>query len=140
MVYAAKGDIVDLAIENTKGDKVDYLSAVWSSNNPDVAEVDQEGHVTVANPGIATITVTATPYFHGSEHWSEMKDYTKYITLNVTTNGVEDVCVDDNATVDVYSAEGILLRSGADRDYISGLDTGFYIMVNQQGAKKVYIK
>ena len=68
---------------------VSYKTVVWSSSDPSIVSVDQNGVVTPVNLGTATITATAT---NGTETTEDDKSTT--CTVNVTVLDVEEITLD----------------------------------------------
>lgn len=88
---------------------------LWSSSNTEVASVDQTGTVTVHNTGSATITAVTTD---GSEIMAECRIF--------GTSLIE--FIESGMTADVYTVNGLLIKTNADRSFISNLVKGSYII------------
>ncbi len=120
----ALGDTFQLTAEVLPSNVTDP-SVVWSSSNPDVATVDENGLVTAVAEGFATITVTSA-------------DGNAMATANVEVKintGIEDVTVDGAADIEVYNAAGVKMGTS-----LHNLVPGVYFV--RQGTKvtKVVVK
>ena len=98
---------------------------IWSSSNPDVATVDDNGLVTAVFEGTATITAT-------SADGNAMATADVEVKINT---GIEDVTVDDTADIEVYNAAGVKIGTS-----LHNLVPGVYFV--RQGTKvtKVVVK
>jgi len=101
----------------------------WSSDNTEVADVDANGLLKLRSQGIATITASSTD---GSGVQGQCT-----VTVSIPT-GVEDVIIDADADVKIYSATGVLLFEGRYSD--AKLDEGIYIVVTPDKQFKRLIK
>lgn len=102
---------------------------LWTSSNPDVAEVDGEGNVTLADvDGNCVITARTTD---GSNLYAE---------CHVTTYaGLTDITVDE-ADFDLYDLRGILLRKDCDATRLRQMSPGTYIIRRGSSAAKVVVR
>lgn len=101
-------------------------TVTWESADPAVATVNEQG--TVHGVSVGSTTVTATT-INGLK--SEVQ-----VTVS-DSSGVEDVTVDSETAVDVYTIQGILIRSGVDpKDATEGLPAGLYIV----GGRKTIVR
>ena len=91
----------------------------FSSSNENVATVNYAGNVTLYNEGIAVIKVTTTD---GSNIEARC--------VIASTSGIEELFTDEACRYDVYSVTGMLLRKDADKEYVSRLSKGIYILIN----------
>lgn len=103
-------------------------SVIWTSDNEDVATVDQNGLVTVLAPGYAVITATAA---------DDSNVFASCYIACVETS-VEAV-FSKNGTADVYTLSGILLRKGVARCDLDALTPGVYILRSADKTLKVTI-
>lgn len=90
----------------------------FSSDNEEVAKVDEVGNVMINNEGTAVIKVMTTD---GSE--------IEVQCVVTSTSGIEDLFKDDSCRYDVYTITGILMRKAADKEYVDRLSKGIYILV-----------
>lgn len=96
----------------------------WTSSDTGVAEVDNDGNVSVKSIGSAIITVQA---LDGSGVKASC-------SINGTA-GMEDVLA-PGQSVDVYTLEGILIHRNADAETLKALSPGVYII----GGRKILVK
>lgn len=114
------GSIIDLTGKGTtyqfnpiiKPANTKHNALEWTSSDPSVATVDQNGKVTTVGEGDTTITVTATDV-----RFPNNPDLTDYCTIRVTipeseqtvseSDGTENVIIESQAenTEDVFSAD-----------------------------------
>ncbi|MDE6379854.1 MAG: Ig-like domain-containing protein [Muribaculaceae bacterium] len=104
-------------------------AVVWSSSDEDVAKVSDAGVVTVLKEGQCVITATA----------ADGSGLTADCSVN-SVSGVEAIMGAECAAFDVYSKDGILLRRGADREYLRSLTPDVYIIRNKAVAVKVNLR
>lgn len=99
---------------------------VWSTSDPIVATVDENGVVTGVSKGNATITATSGQFSSDCE-----------IVVTDISTGINAIFADDSiVAVDIYTLQGICIKRNASIDDVKGLSPGYYIIGNQ----KVYIK
>lgn len=120
------GDIEDLIATVTPENTTDVV--IWSSNNTNVASVDQYGIVMALGKGTAMIT-------------AECGDYQATCTVTVNaidepSSGLEDLKTDSEGYYNVYTLAGIHLLSTKDENKIHSLEKGIYII----NGKKIYIQ
>ena len=98
---------------------------VWTSSNPEVATVDDNGLVSAVAEGNATITAT-------SADGNAMATADVEVKINM---GIEDVTVDGSADIEVYNAAGTKMGTS-----LQNLVPGVYFV--RQGTKvtKVVVK
>lgn len=101
----------------------------WNSDNTEVATVDANGLVRLLAQGTATITATATD---GSGVQAQCT-----VIVNMST-GIENMLVDADTDVTIYSTTGVLLFEGRYSDAI--LNKGIYIVVTPDKQFKRLIK
>ena len=77
---------------------------VWTSSNPDVAKVDQNGVVTPVSLGTATITVTATNRTETTED-----DKSATCEVSVTVLDVEEITL-DKTSVEMEANRGVTVK------------------------------
>ncbi len=103
----------------------------WSSDNTEVADVDANGLLKLLSQGTATITASATD---GSGVQAQC---TVIVDKSLSTS-IEDVLVDADTDVKIYSTTGVLLFEGRYSD--AKLDEGIYIVVTPYKQFKQLIK
>ena len=158
-------EIIELAqgqiTTNTKGEKQLQLSVsvapanttlqniLWSSSDPRVATVDNNGLVTF-HVNNMTVTQKAKAFEEVVE--CEITATTLYpdspiatVKITGTATGIDVVVVDGNdsnaddglnATNDIYNLQGVMIKANASKKDIDSLEPGFYII----GGKKVIVK
>ena len=97
----------------------------WSSSNPLVASVDENGIVTAHSNGTATITATSGDYSADCE-----------VSVNDISTAIDEIFADGSTQVDVYTLQGICIKRNATADDINNLPSGLYIV----GGRKVYLQ
>ncbi|MDE5813158.1 MAG: Ig-like domain-containing protein, partial [Muribaculaceae bacterium] len=90
-------------------------AVVWSSSDENVAKVNESGVVNVLKDGQCVITATA----------ADGSGLTADCSVN-SVSGVEAIMGAECAAFDVYSKDGMLLRRGADREYLRSLTPDIY--------------
>ncbi len=97
---------------------------VWTSSDPSVATVDENGKVYAVSGGTATITATAG-------------DYKADCDVKVTdfTTGINEIFTDESDTADIYTLHGVCIKRDATVEDVKVLTPGFYII----GGHKIYI-
>lgn len=106
----------------------------WTSSDPKIATVDNDGVVTIHNMVKGTAEITAHTLYDDvvasvtvtSDGWSSAD------TIGFDKDGSAGV----DRPNDVYNMQGILLKRDASQDAIDALTPGFYII----GGKKVLVK
>jgi len=123
-VEAEKGESVQLTAiilpENAT-----YTVVEWSSSNPAVAKVDENGCLQIMNPGIATITAKATDG-SGKEAYCEVTG----------VSGVEELFTDGKVW-NLYSTSGILIRKNISVEEIKLLNPDIYILSDGKQTIKI---
>lgn len=104
-------------------DNASNKSLVWQSDNEGVASVNNEGLVQLLNSGVAMIKVSATD---GTGIYSECK-----VAVGMNS-AIEDIIIDNQESVMIYSVQGLLLFKGLyiERPY---LNNGIYILKTESG-------
>lgn len=97
---------------------------VWSSSDPSVASVDENGKVYAESSGNATITATSGDYKADCE-----------VTVTYSTSGIDEIFADESDRADIYTLEGICIKRDANIEDVKVLSPGFYII----GGRKVFI-
>ena len=95
----------------------------WGSTDESIATVDSHGVVKALKQGVCDIYVTATD---GSEVTASCK-----IKVD-NTNAIEDITVDNNESVKIYSIQGFLIFKGMYGERPS-LNNGVYIVKSNSG-------
>lgn len=123
-VEAEKGESVQLTAiilpENAT-----YTVVEWSSSNPAVAKVDENGCLQIMNPGIATITAKATDG-SGKEAYCEVTG----------VSGVEELFTDGKVW-NLYSTSGILICKNISVEEIKLLNPDIYILSDGKQTIKI---
>lgn len=101
----------------------------WSSSNPDVASVDQEGSVTAHAPGNANIHVEALDGSGVSNDCS--------VKVNIKT-GIENLITDKPYYVKIFNLQGMLVFKGIYSE--ANLTPDFYIIEHEGKSKKVKVE
>ncbi|MDE6410500.1 MAG: leucine-rich repeat protein, partial [Muribaculaceae bacterium] len=97
----------------------------WSSSDETVATVDQDGLVTILNPGECIITVRTTD---GSDLSAECRLY--------VTTGIENVSIDDSQEdIEVFNMNGFMISNS-----IENLAPDIYIVRKGNTVKKIIVK
>ena len=101
----------------------------WSTSDPAVAEVSDDGVVTVTGTGECVITVATV----------DGSGLTATCHVKIETNGIDSVFErDDHVHIRVYTLAGFCIYDGA-ADKAS-LSPGIYIVITADGVEKVVIK
>lgn len=104
---------------------------VWQSDNEGVVSVDNNGSIRLLKSGIAMIKASATD---GSGVYSECK------VIVGKNSAIEDISVDNQEIVMIYSLQGLLLFKGQYNERPL-LDNGLYILKTETGTTiKLIIK
>ena len=114
-IEAIPGTVITLVATVLPEDATDK-ELIWSSSDEEVASVDQNGTVTILNVGTAVITAETTD---GSGIKAEC-----HISGTSLLNSIES----DSFKADVYTINGLLIKSNADSGFISNLVKGSYII------------
>lgn len=101
----------------------------WSSSDDEIATVDETGLVSVLKEGNCVITARTTD---GSDLTAE-----SYISI---TTGVEEISFDSNATVDVYTLDGVKIKSECLRNNLDDLTSGIYLLRKGNKVEKLIIR
>lgn len=99
----------------------------WTTSNPEVADVTQEGLVLANSVGSALITASC----------DNQSDTCTVVVKDLS--GIEEISTDENAAFEVYNLSGILLKSCASESDLHNLASGVYIIVSNGKAYKVKI-
>ena len=89
----------------------------WTSSDSSIADVNDEGCVTILREGTCTITVSTTD---GSNLSAEC--------MITGQSGIDAIFADGNESADIYDINGRVLKQAADGAYIRTLKTGCYIL------------
>ncbi len=114
-IEATPGTVVTLIATVLPEDATDK-ELIWSSSDNEVASVDQSGNVTIHSVGTAIITAETTD---GSEIKAECHISGTSLLESVESDGIK---------VDVFTVNGLLIKSNVDSHFISTLVKGTYII------------
>ncbi|MDE6538485.1 MAG: Ig-like domain-containing protein, partial [Muribaculaceae bacterium] len=101
----------------------------WSSSDESVATVDQSGLVSVLKEGECVITAKTT----------DGSDLSANCYLSATS-GINDIFFDTDETVDVYSLDGVKVRTNCKKNEALNLPTGVYLLRKGNKVKKLIIR
>lgn len=100
----------------------------WSSSNPEVASVDNDGLVSLLTVGTATITV----------HCGELSASCE-LTVEAKSGGIDNVVIDEDTEVNITTLQGIRVYTGTFAGH--NLAPGIYIVRLANGtSSKIIIK
>ncbi|MCM1452816.1 MAG: C10 family peptidase [Clostridium sp.] len=107
-----------------------FKTVRWTSSDESIATVDAQGNVTGVGQGTAQITAIS------------QNDLEATLAVNVAaSSGIEDVTLDHNSPVDVYSINGLKLQENvAIQESTTGLAPGVYILRQNGRAVKILIQ
>ncbi|MDE6290546.1 MAG: Ig-like domain-containing protein [Muribaculaceae bacterium] len=114
-IEAVTGTVITLTATVLPEDATDK-ELLWSSSNDEVASVDETGTVTIHSEGIAVITAEAAD---GSGIKAE---------CHISGTSLLDSIENDSIKVDVFTVNGMLIKSKADSRFVSNLAKGTYII------------
>lgn len=100
----------------------------WTSSNPAVATVDNDGNVTAISEGHAYISATS---HNGAS------DVTKVEVKE--TSAVSEILSTGGEIISVYNAGGIKILDRPTADEIKALEKGLYIVITDKGSVKLAI-
>lgn len=107
---------------------------MWSSSNPEVAVVDNNGNVTVVAGSKGSAEITArTLYADGPVASVTVNSDGSLSDVISIGSDIHDA---NNRPNDIYNMQGILLKRNADADDVKTLSPGIYLI----GGKKVLVK
>ncbi len=126
-IAAEPGNVIQLIATVEPEDATDK-TIIWKSSDENVATVNEEGVVTVLSEGTAVITATAAD---GSG-----------VSASCSVSGLSGIesLINKEGNADVYTMSGMLLKKNADREFISTLSKGVYILNISGRAHKVVLK
>ncbi len=102
---------------------------VWKSSDLSVANVDNQGNVTVVGTGNCTITAES----------KDNPEITAHCNISVTT-GLNEIACGDGELSDVYSVAGVLIQKAVDAQTLNNLQPGTYILRKGPKTEKVIIR
>ena len=100
----------------------------WETSDTSIATVTDEGVVNVLSHGAVTITASTLD-------GSNLK-----ATCHVNAQSGVDNILADVKTADVYTLQGVVIKRGADADFISHLQPGVYIIVTADTTTKIVVR
>ncbi|MDE5849431.1 MAG: Ig-like domain-containing protein [Muribaculaceae bacterium] len=136
VIYVSSVTLDKTEIEAVTGDEFTLVATVlpedatdktllWSSSDEAIASVDQTGKVTINGIGSAVITAHTTD---GSEIKAECRIFGTSLVDAIENGGLK---------VDVYTVNGLLIKSDAGSRTISDLVKGTYIIRVGEKAHKI---
>lgn len=105
----------------------------WESNNPNIAQVDQDGKVTAIAEGTTVITVTATD-------GSGVSGSCNVEVFSDSQSGIDTILCNKYEKFTIYSPSGIMIRTDCDAEDLKGLSPGIYIVKHGSSVHKVVIR
>lgn len=99
-------------------DNASNKALVWNSTNPSVADIDNNGLLTLLQKGSANITAASTD-------GSKIKAHCAVFVSGMS--GIDPVIIDKSASVKIYNSTGILVFDGVYSD--ANLTPGIYIIL-----------
>ena len=121
------GELTDIIATVTPDNTTDIV--LWTTSDPTVASVDQNGIVEAHSKGSALITVTC-----GS------LSATCSITVLEKTSSLEEISPDESGNYTVYSITGIHILTTSDRERINTLPSGIYIIKGNNRSTKIRVR
>ena len=125
---AVEGDTFQITATVLPEDATDK-TLEWSSSDESVATVDQTGLVSVLKEGECVITAKTT----------DGSDLTANCYLSATS-GINDIFFDTDETVDVYSLDGVKVRTNCKKNEALNLPAGVYLLRKGNKVKKLIIR
>ncbi|MDE5924830.1 MAG: leucine-rich repeat domain-containing protein, partial [Muribaculaceae bacterium] len=129
----AEGEYAKIDAKIVKDDDVTVESEEWSSSDSAVAVV-KDGVVTAVAPGKAVITYTAVDNY-GAPHTASC-----VVTVTDGQNSISEIGDDADATVDVYTLQGVAVIRNAPAADIRSLPAGLYIIRTGNATRKIAVK
>jgi|GEM_PF-4288610 len=105
------------------------VSIVWSSSDEKIARVDTDGFVQVYAEGNCVITASIYDYPHISAS-----------CMLSSASGIEEIFLDPNEKIDIYSLEGIIIKSTTDSNYLKNLPRGLYLIKHNDSFQKLLLR
>ncbi|MDE6238234.1 MAG: Ig-like domain-containing protein, partial [Muribaculaceae bacterium] len=125
---AEEGDTFQITATVLPEDAIDK-TLEWSSSDESVATVDQTGLVSVLKEGECVITAKTTD---GSDLRANC-----YLSA---TSGINNISFDADETVDVYSLDGVKVRTNSKKNEALNLPAGVYLLRKGNKVKKLIIR
>lgn len=101
----------------------------WSSNDINVATVNNNGLVSVIKEGCCIITAKTTD---GSNLFAEC--------IVTSTSDIDDIFADPDDRFDIYNLQGLLIKSNSNRKDLKELSPGIYIIRRDSDSRKIIIR
>lgn len=124
---AVEGETLQLTVTILPEDATDK-TLEWSSSDDEIATVDETGLVSVLKEGNCVITARTT----------DGSDLTAECHISITT-GVEEIAFDSTATVDVFTLDGVKIKSDCKRNSLDDLTSGIYLLRKGNKVEKLII-
>ncbi|MDE5808374.1 MAG: Ig-like domain-containing protein, partial [Muribaculaceae bacterium] len=125
---AVEGETLQLTVTILPEDATDK-TLEWSSSDDEIATVDETGLVSVLKEGSCVITARTT----------DGSDLTAECHISITT-GVEEIAFDSTATVDVFTLDGVKIKSDCKRNSLDDLTSGIYLLRKGTKVEKLIIR
>ena len=124
---AVEGETLQLTVTILPEDATDK-TLEWLSSDDEIATVDETGLVSVLKEGNCVITARTT----------DGSDLTAECHISITT-GMEEILFDSTATVDVFTLEGVKIKSDCKRNSLDDLTSGIYLLRKGNKVEKLII-
>ena len=118
---------VTLTAEVFPADAV-HKEVTWTSDDYYVAKVDENGIVTAKDYGTAVITATCGDVM------------AECVVRVIDPDGVDSILSGSENSVDIYDANGILLRKGVSKEVLDDMTPGLYIVRKGDKLNKLIIR
>lgn len=118
---------VTLTAEVLPADAV-HKEVTWTSDDYYVAKVDENGIVTAKDYGTAVITATCGDVI------------AECVVRVIDPDGVDSILSGSENSVDIYDANGILLRKGVSKEVLDDMTPGLYIVRKGDKLNKLIIR
>lgn len=127
VVVASEGESFQINATILPEDATDK-TLEWSSSDDEIATVDETGLVSVLKEGNCVITARTT----------DGSDLTAACHISITT-GMEEILFDSTATVDVFTLDGVKIKSDCKRNNLDDLTSGIYLLRKGNKVEKLII-
>lgn len=97
-------------------------SIIWTSSNPDVAKVTDQGYLTAVSAGVATVTAEC----------GNVYGICNVIVVTDTEMGIDDIELSENEIIRVYTLQGVNILNTTEKSDLKKLSPGLYIINRQK--------